>query len=98
RRESRIFARTTISRSRRRSLYLAAHAARIIDWPVPEGRLLLRDLMEHATQPQFVYRHVWRDHDLVILGKRATMHPAPPFARPPVPPEPPPGTTPGITL
>src|SRR5437867_2448597 len=48
----------TIPRSRRRSLYLAAHAARIIDWPVPEGRLLLRDLMEHATQPEFVYRHL----------------------------------------
>src|SRR5438552_14616861 len=40
-----------IPRSHRRSLYLASHASRIIDWPVPEGRLLLRDLMEHATQP-----------------------------------------------
>ena len=50
----------TIPRSQRRSLYLASHASRIVDWPVPEGRLLLRDLIEHATQPQFVYRHVWR--------------------------------------
>ncbi|HUG37787.1 MAG TPA: TauD/TfdA family dioxygenase, partial [Candidatus Limnocylindrales bacterium] len=49
-----------IPRSGRRSLYLAAHAARIVDWPVPEGRLLLRDLTEHATQPAFVYRHAWR--------------------------------------
>ena len=47
----------TIPHSKRRSLYVASHASRIIDWPVPEGRLLLRDLIEHATQPEFVYRH-----------------------------------------
>src|SRR5206468_10919569 len=69
----------TIPRSRRRSLYLAAHAARIIDWPVPEGRLLLRDLTEHATQPEFVYRHAWQVGDLVIWDNRATMHRARPF-------------------
>ena len=66
-------------RTNRRSLYLASHASRIIDWPVPEGRLFLRDLMEHATQPQFVYRHVWRAGDLVIWDNRATMHRGRPF-------------------
>jgi alpha-ketoglutarate-dependent 2,4-dichlorophenoxyacetate dioxygenase len=69
----------TIPRSGRRSLYVASHASRIIDWPVPEGRLLLRDLMEHATQPEFVYRHSWRVGDLVIWDNRATMHRAQPF-------------------
>jgi alpha-ketoglutarate-dependent 2,4-dichlorophenoxyacetate dioxygenase len=66
-------------RTGRRSLYLASHASRIIDWPVPEGRLLLRDLIEHATQPQFVYRHAWRHGDLVIWDNLATMHRARPF-------------------
>jgi alpha-ketoglutarate-dependent 2,4-dichlorophenoxyacetate dioxygenase len=69
----------TIPRSKRRSLYLASHASRIMDWPVPEGRLLLRDLIEHATQPEFVYRHQWRVGDLVIWDNRATMHRARPF-------------------
>ncbi|MGH7402410.1 MAG: TauD/TfdA dioxygenase family protein [Candidatus Rokuibacteriota bacterium] len=69
----------TIPRSNRRSLYVASHASRIIDWPVPEGRLLLRDLIEHATQPEFVYRHQWRVGDLVIWDNRATMHRARPF-------------------
>jgi alpha-ketoglutarate-dependent 2,4-dichlorophenoxyacetate dioxygenase len=69
----------TIPRSLRRSLYVASHASRIIDWPVPEGRLLLRDLIEHATQPEFVYRHAWRVGDLVIWDNRATMHRARPF-------------------
>jgi alpha-ketoglutarate-dependent 2,4-dichlorophenoxyacetate dioxygenase len=69
----------TIPRSGRRSLYLASHASRIVDWAVPEGRLLLRDLIEHATQPEFVYRHAWRVGDLVIWDNRATMHRARPF-------------------
>ena len=64
----------TIPRSKRRSLYVASHASRIMDWPVPEGRLLLRDLIEHATRPEFVYRHQWRVGDLVIWDNRATMH------------------------
>ena len=69
----------TIPRSKRRSLYVASHASRIIDWPLPEGRLLLRDLIEHATRPEFVYRHQWRVGDLVIWDNRATMHRARPF-------------------
>jgi alpha-ketoglutarate-dependent 2,4-dichlorophenoxyacetate dioxygenase len=69
----------TIPRSGRRSLYLASHASRIIDWPLPEGRLLLHELMEHATRQEFVYRHSWRVGDLVIWDNRATMHRARPF-------------------
>ena len=64
----------------RRSLYLASHASRIVGWPLPDGRLLLRDLMEHATQPEFVYRHSWRAGDFLIYDNRATMHRARPFA------------------
>jgi alpha-ketoglutarate-dependent 2,4-dichlorophenoxyacetate dioxygenase len=70
----------TNPRTGRRALYLASHASRIIDWPVPEGRLLLHDLVEHATQPQFVYRHIWQEGDLVIWDNLATMHRARPFA------------------
>jgi alpha-ketoglutarate-dependent 2,4-dichlorophenoxyacetate dioxygenase len=69
----------TLPRSNRRSLYVASHASCIVDWPVPEGRLLLRDLVEHATQREFVYRHAWRVGDLVIWDNRATMHRATPF-------------------
>jgi alpha-ketoglutarate-dependent 2,4-dichlorophenoxyacetate dioxygenase len=61
-------------RTGRRSLYLASHAARIVDWPLPEGRLLLRELTEHATERRFVYRHSWRVGDLVIWDNLATMH------------------------
>lgn len=69
----------TLPRSGRKSLYVAAHASRIVDWPIPEGRLLIHELMEHATRPERVYRHRWRVGDLVIWDNRATMHRACPF-------------------
>jgi alpha-ketoglutarate-dependent 2,4-dichlorophenoxyacetate dioxygenase len=69
----------TIPRSGRKALYVASHASRILDWPVPEGRLMLRDLIEHATQREFVYRHTWRVGDLVIWDNRCTMHRATPY-------------------
>ena len=58
----------------RLSLFLSAHAGAIRGWPVPEARMLLRDLTEHATQREFVHAHVWRPHDLVMWDNRATMH------------------------
>lgn len=58
----------------RLSLYLASHAGGIRGWPVPEARMLLRDLTEHATQPRFVFVHTWRPHDLVMWDNRVTMH------------------------
>jgi alpha-ketoglutarate-dependent 2,4-dichlorophenoxyacetate dioxygenase len=58
----------------RRSLFMSAHAGGIVGWPVPEARAFLRDLIEHATQPEFVYSHKWRQWDLVMWDNRQTMH------------------------
>jgi len=58
----------------RKSLYLSSHAGKIVGMSVPEGRLLLRDLTERATQPEFVYVHKWTVHDLVIWDNRQTVH------------------------
>jgi alpha-ketoglutarate-dependent 2,4-dichlorophenoxyacetate dioxygenase len=58
----------------RRSLYLSSHAGTILGMPTPEARLLMKDLMEHATQKQFVYVHKWQPHDLVIWDNRQTLH------------------------
>lgn len=63
----------------RTALYLASHASRILGWSLPEGRLLLLDLMEHATQAKFIYSHQWRNGDLVIWDNLQTMHRARPF-------------------
>ena len=65
--------------TKRKSLYLASHAGGILGWPVPEARAFLRDLIEHATQRQFVYAHKWTVNDLVMWDNRQTMHRARPF-------------------
>lgn len=69
----------TLPRTGRKALYIAAHVSKILDWPLPEGRLLLLDLIEHATKPEYVYRHAWKVGDLVIYDNRATMHRARPY-------------------
>jgi len=63
----------------RKSLYLSSHAGGIVGWPTPEARAFLRDLVEHATQREFVHTHRWRVGDLVMWDNRQTMHRARPF-------------------
>jgi alpha-ketoglutarate-dependent 2,4-dichlorophenoxyacetate dioxygenase len=65
--------------SGRNALYIASHATHIIGMPLDEGQALLRELIEFATQPRFVYSHTWHLGDLVIWDNRATMHRATPF-------------------
>ena len=50
------------------------HAREIIGSTLAEGRLMLSDLLEHATQRQFVYRHEWQVGDLVMWDNRCTIH------------------------
>lgn len=65
--------------SGRKTLYMGAHASHIDGWPMPEGRLLLRDLHDHATERRFVHAHTWRVGDLVIWDNRCTLHRGRPF-------------------
>jgi alpha-ketoglutarate-dependent 2,4-dichlorophenoxyacetate dioxygenase len=66
--------------SLRKTLYIASHASHIVGWPVEEGRKLLKELIEFATQPQFVRAVAWKQPgDLVIWDNRCTMHRATAF-------------------
>ena len=58
----------------RKALYIASHASHVVGWPQEKGRALLDELLAHATQPQFVYRHRWRAGDLILWDNRCTMH------------------------
>jgi len=60
--------------SNRLSLFLSSHIGEIDGLPKPEAMILVRELMEFATQRQFVYPHAWKQWDLVIWDNRATMH------------------------
>jgi alpha-ketoglutarate-dependent 2,4-dichlorophenoxyacetate dioxygenase len=50
------------------------HARQIIGWPTAEARMLIADLIEHATQRERVYAHRWQVGDTVIWDNRATLH------------------------
>ena len=63
----------------RRALFLGAHASHLEGLPIDEGRALLRTLLDHVTQPEFVYRHEWEAGDLVIWDNRCVLHRATPY-------------------
>lgn len=58
----------------RKNYYVASHLERIVGMPVAEGRALAKELIEFATQPEYVYTHKWRPKDLVMWDNRCTMH------------------------
>jgi taurine dioxygenase len=39
-----------------------------------ESKAILDFLFRHSTRPEFIYRHRWQLHDLVIWDNRCTMH------------------------
>lgn len=63
----------------KRALFIGCHAWKIDGMPYAEGRQLLDDLLEFATKPDFVYRHKWQRHDLLMWDDRCTLHSATPF-------------------
>ncbi len=64
----------TDPRSGRKILFVGIHACEVTGMTLAEGRMLLMDLLEHATQREFVYRHQWQVGDLVMWDNTATLH------------------------
>jgi alpha-ketoglutarate-dependent 2,4-dichlorophenoxyacetate dioxygenase len=60
--------------SGKKVLFPSVHITHVSDLAVPEGRLLVAELLEHATQAQFVYSHSWHPGDYVMWDNRATLH------------------------
>lgn len=65
--------------SGRKAIYVASHSSHILGMEVPDGKMLLRELIEHCTQREFVYTHTWEVGDLVIWDNRCTLHRGRPF-------------------
>ena len=65
--------------SGRRSLVVGATASYVVGMHVADSHELLQRLLNHATQPKFVYRHHWQIGDVVIWDNTGTMHRARPF-------------------
>ncbi|MDB5663283.1 MAG: hypothetical protein JWN59_1621 [Sphingomonas bacterium] len=60
--------------SGRDALYIAAHARDIVGMDRDDGRALIRELLDWATQPQYIFSVKWQPGDLVIWDNLASMH------------------------
>ncbi len=60
--------------SGRKVLFVGVHCTQVPGMTLAEGRVLLADLLEHATQRELVYRHLWQPGDLVMWDNRCTIH------------------------
>ncbi|MCA3183388.1 MULTISPECIES: TauD/TfdA family dioxygenase [unclassified Cupriavidus] len=59
----------------RKALFVSEHfTTKIVGLPDAESRALLDELFAHSVQPQYVYRHRWREHDLVFWDNRSLLH------------------------
>ena len=63
----------------RKNLYVGSHAQEIVGMAAEKAKKLLDELTAFVTQPQFVYSHPWREHDLVIWDNRCALHRATTF-------------------
>ena len=58
----------------RKALYIGEKVKRFADMSEEESMPLIKYLCEHATRPEFVYRHQWRANDILMWDNRCTMH------------------------
>jgi taurine dioxygenase len=63
--------------SGRKSIYLnPIRIEQIVGMQEPAALALLDELLAHATQPQYEYRHQWRPGDMVMWDNRCLLHKA----------------------
>lgn len=58
----------------KKSLYVGSQATHVVGWPVDKGVALIDELIEFATQDQFIYTHKWSVNDLVIWDNQRVNH------------------------
>jgi alpha-ketoglutarate-dependent 2,4-dichlorophenoxyacetate dioxygenase len=57
-----------------KSLFVSGHIERVVGMDAEAGRALKHELLDWCTRPEFVYRHRWRRHDLVMWDNRCALH------------------------
>jgi taurine dioxygenase len=60
--------------SGRKGLFMGIHASYLEGIPVLEGRARIEQLEAHATSTPFVYRHHWRQGDVLMWDNRCLLH------------------------
>lgn len=60
--------------SGRKLIWCDSKVCEVVGMPVPEGRALVHDLIEHIGQREHVYAHAWQAGDVVIYDNRSVLH------------------------
>lgn len=61
----------------RKCIYVTeGYTAKILGLPEDESRELIKELTAHCTKPEFIYKHTWQQHDLVMWDDCSTQHKA----------------------
>jgi taurine dioxygenase len=58
----------------RKALYVNEKCVTIDGMTEAESAPIIKYLCQHATQPEFVYRHQWRTDDVIMWDNRSAMH------------------------
>lgn len=58
----------------RKAVYLGSHGQEFLDMDEVESRGLIERVMNHCTEPRFIYEHRWKAGDLVMWDNRASVH------------------------
>jgi taurine dioxygenase len=58
----------------RKALYIGDKVKSFDGMTEEESRPLIEYLVQHATRPEFVYRHQWKANDILVWDNRCTMH------------------------
>lgn len=68
--------------TKRKALFVNIHRALGIEnLDQDEAMILLKELYTHAIKEERIYRHKWRDGDLLVWDNPSTMHTATPISR-----------------
>jgi alpha-ketoglutarate-dependent taurine dioxygenase len=62
----------------KRALFMGMHASHIDGGSIEEGRARIEALEAHATREPFLYRHNWREGDVLMWDNRCLLHRADP--------------------
>ena len=60
--------------TKEKNFYVGSHVRDIEHWPNETARPLIDGLIAEATRPASVYRHKWKEGDLMIWDNRCVLH------------------------
>ncbi len=58
----------------RKALWVSGGTRGFVGWDQQQSLQLIEELLDYVTQDRFVYRHKWREGDVLVWDNRCTLH------------------------